>query len=177
VVSCRSSPRQGGAKFAVNGLKTDQGKFHRMFKVYQCQSGRKLGSLTDIRIDRPAWFLFDRGVKILAVPLTDGKNLVSRFNLPGLEYQGVTKAEMACLGPDARWSMNFAPDQPPALALYDVATGLPLMRMAQDVDASKLSFNFSPDGRRATIGRRDGTVSVQDLVEINKQLTKLGLGW
>ncbi len=51
------------------------------------------------------------------------------------------------------------------------------MRMVQDVEARQLSFNFSQDGVHAIFGRKDGTVSVLDFVEINKQLTKLNLGW
>jgi hypothetical protein len=73
--------------------------------------------------------------------------------------------------------MTCTSDQPPVLALYDLATGLPLLRVAQDIQARLLGLNFNPDSRRAIAGRKDGTVSVLDLVEINKQLTKLDLGW
>jgi serine/threonine protein kinase/WD40 repeat protein len=165
-----------GSVFAVDGLGTDQGKIRRMFKVYGCQGGKQLRSLpTGLMNHRPAWFFFDPSSKILAAQLTDGNALATLFSLPGLEYRGVTEASIGCLSPDARWSMNVGPDQTPSIALYDTATGLPLMRILQDIPARR--YNFSPDGRHAIIGRQDGTVSVLDLVEINRQLTKLGLGW
>jgi hypothetical protein len=49
--------------------------------------------------------------------------------------------------------------------------------VAQDVEARLLSLNFSPDGRHAIAGRKDRTVSILDLPEVNRQLTKLNLGW
>jgi WD40 repeat protein len=167
-----------GSVFAVDGVGTSQGKQQRRFRLYECKSGKQLRDWpTSRRRDVPGWFFFDPTSKILAVSLVDEGELVTLFSLPELEYRGVTRAPMSCLGPDARWSMSVTPDQPPALALYDFATGLSLLRMAQDVQARQLSFNFSSDGCHAIAGRRDGTVSVLDLVEINRQLTKLGLGW
>ena len=50
------------------------------------------------------------------------------------------------------------------------------MRMALD-DEDPRDLNFSPDGHYVIFGRKDGTVSVLDLVETNKQLMKLDLGW
>jgi hypothetical protein len=98
------------------------------------------------------------------------------FNLPGMEYRGVASTNLGRLSPEARQSIHVF-GNPPLLALFNAATGLPIMLVAQNVEASGHSFNFSPDGRHAIVGRKDGTVSVLDLVEINKQLTKLGLGW
>jgi hypothetical protein len=99
------------------------------------------------------------------------------FGLPNLEYRGVTTATLAALSPGATWSMDVTSDQPPALTLFSVVTGLPVMRMDQDVQARQLSFNFGPDGRYAIVGRTDGTVSLLDLPEVNRHLTKLNLGW
>jgi WD40 repeat protein len=167
-----------GSVFAVDGIQSGREKKRRIFKVYTCQSRREVGSLpTSLRLDRPSWFFFDWTSKILAVPLIEDSASVSLFSLPDLGYRGVTKAAVACLSPGAKWAMNYTPEQPYGLALYDVPTGLPVMRMVLDVDAMQLSFNLSPDDRYATVGHKDGTVSVLDLVEINKQLTKLNLGW
>jgi WD40 repeat protein len=165
-----------GSVFAVDGLTTNQGKMQRLFKVYEGGTGKLLRGLpTSLKRDAPGRFFFDPSSKILAAHLTDGKDLATLFSLPGLEYRGVTEAPMGCLSPDARWSMSVAPDQTPSFALYDIATGLPLMRVLQDIPTTR--FNFSPDGLHAIVGRKDGTVSVLDLVEINKHLTKLDLGW
>ena len=47
-----------GSVFAVDGVGTDQGNIRRMFRVYDCQSGRQLGRLpTGIRIDRASLVL------------------------------------------------------------------------------------------------------------------------
>jgi serine/threonine protein kinase/WD40 repeat protein len=167
-----------GSFFAVDGLRKNQGKIQRLFELYECRSGKQIGSLpTGLKPNRPAWFFFDPSVKILAAHLGEDDSSVTLFSLPELGYRGVAKAPVSCLSPGATWSMSITSDQPPALALYDLATGLPLLRMTQDVEAILLGLNFSPDGRHAIAGRKDGTVSVLDLVEINKQLTKLGLGW
>jgi WD40 repeat protein len=167
-----------GSVFAVDGVGTHQGKGHRMFKLYECRSGKQLRDWpTSKRLHLPGRSVFDPSSKILAASLADDEELVTLFALPNLEYRGIIKAPLTGLSPDATWSIYRMPDQPHPLALYDLATGLPVMRLAQDVEARGLSVNFSPDRRYAIIGRKDGTVSALDLVEINKQLTRLNLGW
>jgi hypothetical protein len=165
-----------GSVFAVDGLRDDHGNRRRIFKLYECQSGRQLGSLpTGLNLNRGAWFFFDWSSKVLAVQLVDGDDTATLISLPDLGYRGVAKAPVACLSLGAKWSMSSTSDQPPAMVLYDLGTGMPHLRVVQDVQARHL--DFSPDDRHAIAARKDGTVSVLDLVEINKQLTKLDLGW
>jgi hypothetical protein len=101
---------------------------------------------------------------------------VTLFGLPGMEYRGVTTAMLGRPGPEARQSISVI-GNPPMLALFNGRTGLPIMRLVQDSEVKRDSLNFSTEGRHAIVGHKDGTVSVLDLVEINKQLTKLNLGW
>ena len=117
-------------------------------------------------------------MKVLAVPGTDGPNeRIKLFDLPAVTSRGETRASVACLSPGATRSIGQTQDQRGAsIALYDLTTDQPLMRMVLD-DLRSLRPEFSPDGRHVMFGRKDGTVSVLDLVEINKQLTKLDLGW
>jgi hypothetical protein len=126
-------------------------------------------------LNAPGGICFDPTGKVLRAHLENGDH-VSLFTLPGMEYRGVGSIYLGRLGPEARQSINVI-GNPPMLALMDGATGLPIMRLAQDVEARGLSANFSPDDRHAIVGRKDGTVSVLDIVEINRQLTKLNLGW
>ena len=136
-----------------------------------CEAGQQAAEL-----ETGVSFFFDPSIKVLAVPLDVENDASHTVQPPGSGIsRSAPKQPMACLSPDARWSMGVTSGSTAALALYDLATGLPVMRMVQDIQARQLSF--SPDGRHAIVGRKDGTVSVLDLVEINKQLTKLGLGW
>jgi hypothetical protein len=127
--------------------------------------------------NHPGGFYFDPEVKTLAASLGDGSNTSTLFGLPTLDARGVTRAPLGCLSPNARWSVNLSSDQPSTIALYDLAAGEPVLRLAQDVEARQHSFNFGPDGRHVVIGRRDGKISVLDLVEVNEQLNDLRLGW
>jgi serine/threonine protein kinase/WD40 repeat protein len=169
-----------GSVFAVDGVGTDQGKPRRKFHLYQGPIGRLLRAFPTTREPGVHGCIrFDPTSKVLLASLETmrGDGRPTLFDLPGMEYRGAPTTPVGCLSPDAKWSMAWTEDRTLALALYDLATGLPFMRIAQDVEFRQLSFSFSPDGRHTIVGRRDGTVLVLDLVEINRQLTKLNLGW
>jgi hypothetical protein len=122
---------------------------------------------------------FDPSGKVLAVVLDPGEvgPRYHLFDFPSLKYRGARALPVFCLSPSAIGAMGLTNDQPPELLLSDATSGRPLLRIAHDVQARGLSFNFSPDGRYVVFGRRDGTISILDLIEINRRLSELHLGW
>jgi serine/threonine protein kinase/WD40 repeat protein len=168
-----------GSVFAVAGVGSDEGKPRRKFHVYEGPTGRLLRDLrTNRALGFPGSVVFDPTSKVMAAALeTAGADeWKTLFDLPGLEYRGISRAPLACLSPDGRRSMGTLGGHPTMIALSEVATEQPLMLMALD-DGNPSQPTFSHDGRHVMFGRRDGTVSVLDLAEMNRQLTKLNLGW
>jgi hypothetical protein len=83
-----------------------------------------------------------------------------------------------CLGPGAnRWLMHSqdTADRPSAWAIYERERAEPLVRFLLDSGVGKPQF--SPDGSRVVWGNASGAVTVVDLVEVNRRLSELGLGW
>jgi WD40 repeat protein len=74
-----------GSMFAVDGIQNSQGKKQRIFRIYECQSGRQIGNLPmAVKLNRAAWFFFDGSSKILAVHLGEDDPSVTLFSLPDL---------------------------------------------------------------------------------------------
>jgi WD40 repeat protein len=164
-----------GSLFAVDGVGTDHGKARRRFHVYQGPKGRLLRALpTTLELNAGGWIVFDPTSKVLVAALETAG--LTFFDLPSMDYRGTSRAPVGGLSPDANRSLAKAQDPPPAIALYNLATQEPVLLIALD-DSHLPRQNFAPDGCHAVCGRRDGTVSVLNLVEINRQLTKLNLGW
>src|SRR5262249_5305156 len=84
----------------------------------------------------------------------------------------------SCLSPRAqRWLMYSGPktDRPSFLALHDQDRRDPLVRFVLDSETG--IPRFSPDGLHLVWGNRSGAVTVVDLVEVNRRLSEIGLGW
>ena len=84
------------------------------------------------------------------------------------------------LGPHAkRWLIDSAAaDQPSALALFEEDRREPLIKYLLDLGNTQRTEKpqFSPDGLFLIWGISGG-VMVVDLVEVNRRLSELGLGW
>jgi len=88
----------------------------------------------------------------------------------------------ACLSSRAkRWLMASAAtaDQPGALTLFDQERQEPLIRFLPDLGGATWTGKpqFSPDGLYLVWGNPSDTVTVVDLVEVNRRLSEIGLGW
>ncbi len=70
-------------------------------------------------------------------------------------------------------------DQLGGLALFQQDSEKPLIKFVLDrgSGASIGKPRFSPDGLHLIWGEPDGGVTVVDLVEVNRRLSELGLGW
>jgi WD40 repeat protein len=165
-----------GTLFAVAGIGTEGGMPRRLFHVYKASTGEFVRALPTRQVlDVSGCFFLDPTSKFLSVTLDPTVPAMSLFALPNLEPRGTTDAMIRTLGPGASRAFGVPNDGTPQLVLADLADDRPLLRIAQDVGA--LGFSFSPDGLRVVVGRKDGTVSVLDLVEINRRLSELHLGW
>jgi|GEM_PF-6023017 len=70
-------------------------------------------------------------------------------------------------------------DQPGALTLFEQERQEALIRLLPDLGGVTWTGKpqFSPDGSHLVWGNPSGTVTVVDLVEVNRRLSKIGLGW
>jgi hypothetical protein len=66
-------------------------------------------------------------------------------------------------------------DQPHTFTLFEQDRQKPLVKFV--LDAGVGSPRFSPNGRYLMWVNPGGGVTVVDLVEVNRRLTELGLGW
>jgi len=114
---------------------------------------------------------FDPTGRVLSIgPTPSGRVL---FEATAWRELGKTHAPLACLSPGAETCLG--PDGN-LLVLSQLPSGRELMRLEESVPSAG-SSTFSRDGRHAAVGRLDGTVSLLDLVEINRRLSEVGLGW
>jgi WD40 repeat protein len=166
-----------GSFFAVDGVGTDGETPRRRFRVYKAPTGEFARDLpTRLRLDVGGWIIFDPSSKVLAASLHPGGPL-ELFELPSLTSRGAADAYVDWVGPGAERSIGVASEGGIHLVLTDLIPRRRFLRIVEDVGLSQQSLRFSPDGRRVTVGRSDGTVSVLDLVEINRRLSELHLGW
>jgi serine/threonine protein kinase/WD40 repeat protein len=169
-----------GSWFVVDGTGIDRGEPVRRLHLYEGKSGRFLHALP-LRFEAATGAEFDPTGKIVAAQLNPGPRVFSLFELPAATLLGQIDDYVHCLGPGARLWLNYhdaSQDQPIEQVLYDRAGGRPILRVVRDVSARGANCHrFSPDGRYVITGNADGTVTVCDLVEVNRRLSKLRLGW
>lgn len=93
--------------------------------------------------------------------------------------------EFDALGPDATLGLTSghpSPEAPDGFTFWQRDRGRDRVLFGLEFDAilqrPGSSFSeFTRDGRFAGIGNADGSVLVVDLVDVNRRLTELGLGW
>ena len=98
-----------------------------------------------------------------------------------MTYRGSIDWPMECLNSGAtRWLavLDANEIQPRRHVLYDRKDGKPFLQIDRDVLTGGMRCHcFSPDGRYLMTGNSDGTISICDLVEVNRRLSELRLGW
>jgi len=172
-----------GSRFVVDGIGLDGGKLVRRFHVYDGPTGKLLQSLP---IELPpdnsmSYARFDPSGRFLAAMLGQASLRFSLFELTAVTYRGSIDWPVDCLNPGAtRWLavLEATDNQPLQHVLYDREHREPLLRIVRDVrSAGSRCHCFSPDGRSVMTGNGDGTISICDLVEVNRRLSELHLGW
>jgi WD40 repeat protein len=165
-----------GAAFVVEGVAVDKDRqVVRRSRVYDGASGKLLRDLpSNIRPISATHTHFDPSGKVGRIVLDSGHG--SLFGLPEFTFRKAPDVPIACLSPGAIWAMGNNQGTR-EIYLSEIATGRTVLRISEDVEASRFSFNFSPDGRHVIFGRKDGTISVLEPAEVNKRLSELHLGW
>lgn len=126
-------------------------------------SGEHLGDIT-AEPSAVAELASSGGGRLLAVMCSDGRVLLydvfTRQVLLRLPLNGPMPASRMVPGPDQMLALLAADG---VVVIRDVATGK-VLHTLQDPCSALPWFTFSPDGRHAATGSRDGTVHLHDLV-------------
>jgi hypothetical protein len=172
-----------GKYFAIEGLKGSLDKPARVANLYEGATGKKLGELPT---QSPAswdsgWFTFDPTGTVLNYG-SFRENPAGRhgcfLEMPTRAVLRLVDDFAQCVGPQAkRWVMRTggSADRPNAFKLYDQERHGPLVSFL--LHAARSKPQFSQDGSYLVWGNDSGTLTVVDLVEVNRRLSELGLGW
>ncbi len=157
----------------------------RIANLYEGPTGRELGTLpaqTPINLQGGASFGFDTTGTVLNFAYLARERRTFFLDMPSRAILRQFDEFPQCLGPRAkRWLMNSraTADQPQALTLFEQDRPEPLVKFVLDLgNAAGIGRpQFSPDGLHLVWGNPSGGVTVVDLVEVNRRLSELGLGW
>jgi WD40 repeat protein len=169
-----------GRYYVIEGLGGSKDKPQRIANLYEGPTGTKLGPLptrNPISWDN-AFFNFDPTGTVLNYAYADHGGQMLLLEMPSRAPLREIHEGPTCLGPNAkRWLMGdrLTADQPSGLTLYEQNRDGPLVKFVLDSEIGRP--RFSPDGLHLVWGNPNGAVTVVDLVEVNRRLNGLGLGW
>jgi serine/threonine protein kinase/WD40 repeat protein len=128
-----------------------------------------------------AWFRFDPTGSVLVHVSRDGPPL-RLLAIPDLTYLGDLDGNgVPTPGPGGRQWLRYVQGQgaitPPAYAVHGKGHDAPLVTIAADLAPSGTHAEFSRDGRIVAWGNVNGTVTVCDLVEVQRRLAEVRMGW
>jgi WD40 repeat protein len=98
------------------------------------------------------------------------------FEMPAGRYLGPVPVEARGLAPGARLWVGLHPDNL-QLRLHDQHWNLLVDKLNEGIPHYRVPFSPDLDGRYLLWGNPSGLVSVADLVELQRRLTEVGLGW
>jgi hypothetical protein len=168
-----------GTFLAVEGLSTVEGKPVRSVRIYDAVSGTLHWPIpsqqpTD---NQGSHLCFDPTGRVLLACLA--RNVPTLLDVPARASLGQIAPTPEALGPGAgSWltGVSASRDHPAGVAFYERGRETPLITFIEDSPGDSRA-RFSPDGRHVARGHRDGSVSVADLVEVQRQLSAIDLGW
>lgn len=168
----------------IDGVGGSPGKVTRTANIYNGASGEMIGKLPGQNLlkDTYALYGFDTTGSLLSFHSRAKDDSSLLLELPSRAILRQFESFPSCLGPHARrWlgTPNSTADQTGAFILFEQDQEKPLVKFVLDVGAATFNFNpqFSPDGLHLVWGNPDGAVTVVDLVETQRRLSELGLGW
>jgi len=174
-----------GRYYVVEGLGGSAGKATRIANLYEGSTGKTLGALPTQRPmnEHAASFDFDPTGAVFSF-VYSSKNgwRTLLLEMPSRAVLSEMEGFPDCLGPKAkRWLMTSSAtaDQPAELTLFEQGRQEPLVNFAlgHETIGGIGKARFSPDGLHLVWGDPDGGVTVVNLVEVNRRLSELGLGW
>jgi len=183
VLESQCSP--DGKYYAIEGFGGSWKNMRRVASLYEGVTGKKVGDLPtreSVQLNS-AIFNFDPTGGVLnyfSVATEPWSTFL--LEIPSRAVLRQFDKRPSCLGPGAkRWlvSWGFTADQPSAFSLHEQDRPEPLIRLLVDVGqtTSSTRVQFNPDGSHLVWGNPSGAVTVVDLVEVNRNLTGIGLGW
>jgi hypothetical protein len=172
-----------GKYYVIEGLGGSRDHVTRIANLYEGPTGKKLGTLpTQKPVDFDgAVFNFDPTGGVLNFT-HDNAGRSFLLEMPSRAVLRQFDPAPYCLGARAeRWltASPSTPEQPSALTLFEQERQAPLIGFLTDLGgvSSTGKPQFSPDGSHLAWGNAGGTVTVVDLVEVNRRLSEIGLGW
>jgi len=173
-----------GKYYVIEGLGGSPGNVKRIANLHEGPTGKKLGALPTQRAIQfdGASFNFDPTGTVLNFVYSEKGNQALLLELPSRAVMRQLDRFPYCLGPHAeRWLIESGgtADRPNALGLFRRDRQEPLIEFVFDLghDVGNWPPQFSPDGLHLVWGNPDGAVTTVDLVEIQRRLSELGLGW
>jgi hypothetical protein len=168
-----------GKYYVLEGLGGAPGNVTRIANLYDGLTGKKLG---DLPTQNPgnyqyAWFDLDPTGTVLAYLYERGPK-VYFLDLPTRAIRRRLDDTVLCIGPGARrWLMSTPATsvQPALVTLREQGHDESLLNLLSDSLTGKPKF--SADGLHFVWCKSGGAVTVVDLVEVNRRLAELGLGW
>ncbi len=168
-----SAGSRNGELFVAWGISATPEKRIQGVKVYD-HVGRVVWEKQDARL---ASDKFDTSGRIIALHDPSREHGVTLVDVPAGKVFGQFCGHCGDIGPKA--SYRAARHTPPVFGV-DLYRGLertPLITLGLDVQPSSVVNEFSSDGTCLAWGNADGTVTVADLHEIERQLVAAGIGW
>jgi WD40 repeat protein len=170
-----------GTHWTLDGLRSVN-PWVRSIRTYD-GAGREINSLSIDKTEKWGALVLDSDDKILALHVANGPDwdLVEAGSgkLIGRE-QGSLRAMAQRAKKRLKGGVPEANDSAGSkkVGLYLESKSSPaiVLELGRHVTSTR-AFAFSPDGRYAAWGNRDGTVTVSDFAEVQRRLAELGLGW
>jgi serine/threonine protein kinase/WD40 repeat protein len=176
-----------GKYYVIEGLGGSPSKKDRISKLYEGATGKLLGLLPDQKPAdyQQAYFQFDPLGKVLLYwyreDRADSRGRSLLLKVPSLTVASHFDPGPDCVGPQGkRWMTKISPRSrhQVSIGLFEEDDREPRLALFQEGDATMTGFpRFSRDGLRLMWGAGDGTITVVDLVEVQRRLAEVGLGW
>lgn len=172
-----------GSHFAIEGIGTATGRPVRFVRLYEGLTGKQVGALSTISPPTNTWnhlYFVPNGTRLKVALDHRPEANMSVFEVPSLRLFKLLPNSAAAANETAfRWVTQpwSTDDESGSLLVHEEGNPRPLLRIVPDAQSGVIRLRLSPDGNRLTWGAQDGTVIDCDLVEVQKRLAGVGLGW
>src|SRR5262249_6563074 len=122
-------------------------------------------------------FRFDPTGKLLILDITPIGQRQDLLEMPSGRFLGPVPVNADGVSPGARRFVVIDNTANAHLHLHDHAGNRPVEQLSEPLGVRNVPFSPDLDGRYVLWGNQSGQVSVADLVEIQRRLAEIGLGW
>jgi len=172
-----------GQYLVVEGLAGSQETRKRISKLFEAPTGKEIATIpSQLPVENSTTFHFDPTARVLAHfdVLKSPMGPTHLLAIPSLKFLGDPGNPYLCaLGVGGkRWLGSVGGDgksNQPTHFVQEEGRSAPLVTIASDETSG--GSEFSRDGRLVAWGNANGTVTVCNLVEMQRRLAEIGLGW